>query len=102
MLFSSQLLGLTKPDPRMYLRAMELVGGISLEPEQCIMVAAHGYDLRAASDLGMKNVYVWRPTEDVGVGEDMERLRVENDGFLDGRDGTDACGMALLADMLGV
>ncbi len=102
MMFSSQLLGLTKPDPNFYVRAMELVGGISLEPEQCVMVAAHAYDLRAAKELGMKTIYVWRLTEDVGIGEDMERVRAENDGFADGRNGTEECGVALVADMLGV
>ncbi|PYH89459.1 HAD-like protein, partial [Aspergillus ellipticus CBS 707.79] len=44
-LYSSQLLGLTKPDPAMYRRALEL---LQVAPEEAVMVAAHAYDLRAA------------------------------------------------------
>ena len=50
MLLSSELLGLTKPDPAIYRKAIELLGH---EPEECLMVAAHAYDLRAS-----KKVYV--------------------------------------------
>lgn len=62
MLFSSQLLGHTKvfksshlrdhdeskqhqPDLAIYNKAMDLM---QLRPEDCVMVAAHAYDLRAA------------------------------------------------------
>ncbi|KAK0223870.1 HAD-like domain-containing protein [Armillaria fumosa] len=45
-LLSSQLLGLTKPDPRIYQKAIDL---LDLKPEECLMVAAHSYDLRAAA-----------------------------------------------------
>ena len=37
MLFSSQLLGLTKPDRRVYEKAVELVGGGELKGEECVM-----------------------------------------------------------------
>jgi HAD superfamily hydrolase (TIGR01493 family) len=50
MLLSSELLGLTKPDPAIYRKAIELLGH---KPEECLMVAAHAYDLEAA-----KKVYV--------------------------------------------
>ena len=50
MLLSSELLGLTKPDPAIYHKAIELLGH---KPEECLMVAAHAYDLKAA-----KKVYV--------------------------------------------
>ncbi|KAJ7216573.1 haloacid dehalogenase [Mycena pura] len=78
-LFSSQLLNLTKPDPRMYLKAVEL---LDLHPSKCIMVAAHAYDLRAAAKVGMKTIYVQRATEDLD--EDMDRIRTEFDAFVDG------------------
>lgn len=65
MLFSSQLLGLTKvissllpifasllimekPDPAIYNKALELM---QLKSGECIMVAAHAYDLRAAKGV---------------------------------------------------
>lgn len=50
MLLSSELLGLAKPNPAMYLKATEL---LKCRPEECVMVAAHHDDLRAA-----KKVYV--------------------------------------------
>lgn len=96
MLFSSQLLGLTKPDPAIYKRALELMG---LMPEECVMVAAHAYDLRAAKDVGMRTVYIRRETEDVG--EDFEQIEKGVDMFIDGRDGSEECGIAALASYLG-
>lgn len=36
------------------------------------MVAAHIYDLQAAASHGMKTIYVRRPTEDLGVRENVE------------------------------
>ncbi|PYI07481.1 haloacid dehalogenase [Aspergillus sclerotiicarbonarius CBS 121057] len=78
-LFSSQLLGLTKPDPAMYRKALEL---LQVEPQEAVMVAAHAYDLRAAKGVGMGTVYIYRNTEDLD--EDMEVVRREVDVFLDG------------------
>lgn len=66
MLLSSELLDITKvsktseichentrpnvhqPDPQAYLRAMEM---LKREPAECMMVAAHAYDLRAAKEV---------------------------------------------------
>ena len=48
LLLSSELLGLTKPDPAIYLKAIELLGH---KPEECLMVAAHAYDLEAAKKM---------------------------------------------------
>ncbi|KAJ7057085.1 haloacid dehalogenase [Mycena amicta] len=78
-LFSSQLLDLTKPDPKMYLKAVEL---LALRPSDCVMVAAHAYDLRAAAKVGMKTIYVHRTTEDLD--EDMDCICTEFDAFVDG------------------
>lgn len=49
-----------KPDPRCYLRGVEALG---LEPAQCMMVAAHNDDLRAARALGLATAFIRRPTE---------------------------------------
>jgi 2-haloacid dehalogenase len=49
-----------KPDPEVYLGAIELLG---LEPREVMMVAAHNYDLRAARSHGMRTGFVARPTE---------------------------------------
>ena len=97
MLFSSQLLGHTKPEPRIYTKALEVVGA---RPEQCLMIAAHAYDLRAAKAVGVRTAYVQRTTEDPE--EPMEQVRNEVDVFVDGTDSAKAGGLAQIADLLGV
>jgi 2-haloacid dehalogenase len=49
-----------KPDPAVYLRAAEALG---LAPGDCMMVAAHNDDLRAARALGLRCAFVARPLE---------------------------------------
>lgn len=77
LLFSSELLGVYKPAPEAYKKAMGLV---RVRPEEAVMVAAHAYDLRAARNLGMKTVYVYRWTDDRS--EHMDAVKRENDVFL--------------------
>lgn len=102
-LFSSELLGLTKPDPAMYRKAIQLMG---LEPEECIMVASHAYDLIAAKKVGMKTVYIKRETEDVDA--EIQALFGDYagdnkaDAWFDGSEGTEACGMVKFVSALGV
>jgi 2-haloalkanoic acid dehalogenase type II len=93
MLFSSQLLGLTKPDPDIYRKAAELMG---VNVDECVMVAAHAYDVRAAKEVGMGTVYVRRWSEDIE--EDFGAITKEFDEFVDGREGG---GLKKVADMLG-
>lgn len=52
LLLSSELLGMTKPDPAIYRKAIELLGH---KPEECLMVAAHAYDLEAAKKVYGQN-----------------------------------------------
>ncbi|MGD9867887.1 MAG: haloacid dehalogenase type II [Hyphomicrobiales bacterium] len=49
-----------KPLPECYLRNAALLG---LEPEQCMLVAAHNDDLAAAQKLGFHTAFVCRPGE---------------------------------------
>ena len=49
-----------KPQPEVYLQSVDMLG---LSPAQCLMVAAHNEDLRAARALGLQTAYVNRPTE---------------------------------------
>lgn len=50
-----------KPDPECYRKACQL---LDLPPEQCMMVAAHTNDLRAAREAcGMRTAYIYRPYE---------------------------------------
>ena len=78
MLFSSQLLGVYKPSPDAYQKALKLV---KLDPDEVIMVAAHAYDLRGAQKCGMKTVYIHRWTDDVD--EDMTKVKTEFTEFLE-------------------
>ncbi|GAM41469.1 HAD superfamily hydrolase [Talaromyces pinophilus] len=77
MLFSSELLGLAKPDPKFYTTALKLTG---YRPEETAMVAAHAYDLQAAKKLGIRTVYISRWTEDTQV--DLRQVYEDMDGFI--------------------
>lgn len=77
MLFSSQLLGHYKPAPEAYTKALEL---IKLKPEECVLVAAHAYDLRGAKAVGIRTVYIERWTDDID--EDRTVVKTENDAYL--------------------
>jgi len=49
-----------KPQEKVYLHSAQMLG---LEPEQCMMVAAHNDDLHAARLLGFRTAYINRPYE---------------------------------------
>ena len=78
MLFSSELLGVYKPALENYRKTLQLV---KVRPEECVMVAAHAFDVRGGKEAGMRTVYVHRWTDDIK--EDMEVVRGENDFFLE-------------------
>ncbi len=59
-ILSAELSGRYKPDPEVYLKAVDL---LSLSPEQVMMVATHPGDLRAAAHAGLRTAYVIRPLE---------------------------------------
>jgi HAD superfamily hydrolase (TIGR01493 family) len=85
MLFSSELLGVAKPTPAIYRKAMDLVRVDS--PDHAVMVAAHAYDLRAAKEVGMRTIYIRRWTDDLDE-VDAAKISRENEGnVLDGFDG---------------
>ncbi|KAK4497554.1 hypothetical protein PRZ48_012005 [Zasmidium cellare] len=79
MLFSSELLGSIKPARENYERCLGL---IKRKAEECVMVAAHGYDVRGAKATGMKTVYIYRWTDDIH--EDHEKMKGEFDAYLEG------------------
>jgi 2-haloacid dehalogenase len=58
--FGSDLFHHFKPDPEVYLGAVDL---LSCKPGEVMMVAAHPPDLSAAKALGLKTAYVPRPLE---------------------------------------
>ncbi|KZT68512.1 haloacid dehalogenase [Daedalea quercina L-15889] len=57
----SELLGSYKPNPKVYLGAVQHLSLAS--PSQLCMVATHIYDLRAAASHGIRTVFVRRPRE---------------------------------------
>jgi 2-haloacid dehalogenase len=59
-ILSAELTRCYKPRPEVYRTALAL---LAVEPGECMMVAAHNYDLTAASALGMRTAFVPRPTE---------------------------------------
>ena len=63
-----------KPDPEIYLGAVELLGG---EADRVMLVAAHNYDLANARKHGMKTAFVCRETM-FGPSQDRE-LKAEAD-----------------------
>jgi len=59
-ILSAELARAYKPDPNVYLMAVELLG---LQPREVMMVAAHHGDLHAARALGRRTGFVMRPRE---------------------------------------
>ncbi len=60
VILGAEVIGHYKPEPEAYLKACS---ALDLKTEECLMVAAHHDDLKAASLQGMKTAYVHRPFE---------------------------------------
>lgn len=60
MVLTAEVFGAFKPDPVLYRRAVRFLG---LQPSEVAMVASHPYDLRAAAQVGLGTVFVYRPME---------------------------------------
>ena len=60
-ILSAEVTGYYKPRPEAYLTAVDMLG---LEPAQCLMVASHNDDLRAAASCGLRTAFIRRPAED--------------------------------------
>ena len=74
-IFGAEFAGDYKPKPRVYLAAAD---ALDLAPSECMMVAAHSYDLKAAAALGLRTGHVARPNEDgPGTGEAAPRVPVD-------------------------
>lgn len=74
VILGAEIAGTYKPQPQTYLKSAKAVG---LAPEQVAMVAAHNSDLAAARAIGLKTVFVRRPTEH-GPGQTSD-LKAEQD-----------------------
>ena len=60
VVLGAEVIGHYKPEPNAYLKACK---ALKLKTEECLMVAAHENDLKAAQQQGMKTAYVHRPFE---------------------------------------
>ena len=60
VILGAEVLGHYKPEPQASIKACK---ALNLKPSECLMVAAHDDDLKAASLQGMKTAYVHRPFE---------------------------------------
>lgn len=59
-IFTAEMFGAFKPDPRVYQQALKYLG---VHPEHAAMVASHPYDLEAAGSLGLGTIFISRPLE---------------------------------------
>ncbi|KAF1916273.1 HAD-like domain-containing protein [Ampelomyces quisqualis] len=73
-LFSAELFGTYKPAPRAYRGAAEK---LNLPPSECVMVASHLDDLKAAKANGLQTIYVERPGEEDWSEDEVEKARLE-------------------------
>jgi 2-haloacid dehalogenase len=74
-ILGAEIAGDYKPKPVVYLKAAE---AFDLAPRQCMMVAAHSYDLAAAASCGLRTGHVARPDESgPGTGENAPRVPVD-------------------------
>jgi 2-haloacid dehalogenase len=83
-ILSAELFRRYKPDPEVYLGAVQLLGQA---PREVMLVAAHKDDLAAARHCGLKTAFIRRPLE-YGPGSapdltDDRRATVNADDFLD-------------------
>ena len=60
VILGAEVGGHYKPEPEAYQKACN---ALNLDPTECMMVAAHLDDLKAASLQGLKTAYVHRPYE---------------------------------------
>ena len=60
VILGAEVAGAYKPAPQVYDGAARMLG---VRPDQCLMVAAHPYDLVAAAARGFRTAYVHRPLE---------------------------------------
>jgi len=74
-ILGAEIAGDYKPKPKVYLAA---AAAFDLEPQACMMVAAHSHDLAAAAALGLRTAHLARPDEHgAGRGEAAPTVPVD-------------------------
>lgn len=94
--YGAEDFGAYKPHPRVYLGAAEKLG---LMPEECVLVAAHLGDLKAARGCGLGAIYVDRPREEDWSKEEAEKAKEE--GWIGLWVGEGEGGFGRVAEVLG-
>jgi 2-haloacid dehalogenase len=98
-LFSAELFGTYKPSSKVYLGAAEK---LKLPASECVMVAAHLNDLKAAKENGLQTIYVERAGEEEWDKDQVERAKQEGwvDLWVSSKDGSK--GFVTVAEKLGI
>ncbi|BGP30623.1 hypothetical protein JCM10296v2_002379 [Rhodotorula toruloides] len=80
--FSGDLLSSYKPNPKMYCGASSLLGFYeeARKRGEVAMFASHIDDLRAASQHGLRTIYIRRATEDVGLPHGGAAVKPKSEG----------------------
>ncbi|MET0277792.1 MAG: haloacid dehalogenase type II [Pseudorhodoplanes sp.] len=74
-ILGAEIAGDYKPKPVVYRSAC---AAFDLAPQDCMMVAAHSYDLKAAAACGLRTAHVARPDEaGPGTGEKRPSIKVD-------------------------
>ncbi len=74
-ILGAEIAGDFKPKPRVYLAS---AAAFDLAPAECMMVAAHSNDLKAAAALGLATAHIARPDEHgPGTGETAPKVPVD-------------------------
>ena len=74
-ILGAEIAGDFKPKPRVYLAS---AAAFDLAPDECMMVAAHSNDLKAAAALGLATAHIARPDEyGPGTGEPGPKVPVD-------------------------
>lgn len=59
-ILSAEISQTYKPTPKTYLTMAKL---LNANPNQCLMVASHKYDIEGANDIGFRTAFIERPYE---------------------------------------
>jgi 2-haloacid dehalogenase len=74
-ILGAEIAGDFKPKPKVYLAA---AAAFDLAPDECMMVAAHSNDLKAAAALGLRTAHIARSDEyGPGTGETAPKVPVD-------------------------
>jgi 2-haloacid dehalogenase len=73
-ILGADLAGDYKPAPAVYLAAAE---AFNLKPSECLMCAAHSWDLGPAAGNGLRTAFIARPEEQPGMAESAPQTPVD-------------------------